>query len=207
MRPEANPATFSIARPDVVRAVNQRWLLKFWKRHLGAQPRAAMAGHRRREPIADIVQSELPRCHRQRRRRVFRRSLQWRDDRHCLWRRRSRGRRLDDVMPPEHRDDWLVPYRLAVGCRCPIYTIHDVNDRVGRLVHCERLRRADRRSHPRFRRVHLSGRRVRRSRLDACAAGTAGLADVRAYRTADFGLIVARQHQVCGRLAGATTRR
>jgi hypothetical protein len=31
------------------------------------------------------------------------------------------------------------PYRLAVGCRCPIYTIHDMTDRSGRLVHCERL--------------------------------------------------------------------
>src|SRR6185369_17222372 len=28
---------FSVARPDVVRAINQRWLLNFWKRHLGQQ--------------------------------------------------------------------------------------------------------------------------------------------------------------------------
>ena len=27
---------FSVARPDVVRAINQRWLLKFWKQHLTA---------------------------------------------------------------------------------------------------------------------------------------------------------------------------
>ena len=26
---------FAVARPDVVRAINQRWLLKFWQRHLG----------------------------------------------------------------------------------------------------------------------------------------------------------------------------
>ena len=26
---------FVVARPDVVRAINQRWLLKFWTRHLG----------------------------------------------------------------------------------------------------------------------------------------------------------------------------
>jgi hypothetical protein len=139
MRPEATPATYSIARPDVVRAVNQRWLLKFWKRHLGAhrvpQWQAIVAENLSRISsnlsFLDVVGSAGTACF------VVRFNGTMIDT--VFGGADHRGRRLDEVMPPKHRDDWLVPYRLAVGCRCPIYTIHDVTDRAGRLVHYERL--------------------------------------------------------------------
>jgi hypothetical protein len=33
----------------------------------------------------------------------------------------------------------LAPYRRAIEHGCPVYTIHDLNDRDGRLIHFERL--------------------------------------------------------------------
>jgi hypothetical protein len=138
MRSEATPATYSIARPDVVRAVNQRWLLKFWNRHLGAhrvpQWQAIVAENLSRLSsnlsFLDVVGGASTACF------IVRFNGAMID---TAFGGVGRGRQLDDVMPSEHRDEWLVPYRLAVGCRCPIYTIHDVNDRAGRLVHYERL--------------------------------------------------------------------
>jgi hypothetical protein len=139
MRPEANPATYSIARPDVVRAVNQRWLLKFWKRHLGThrvpQWQAIVAENLSRISsnlsFLDVVGTASTACFVVRFNGAMIETVYGGVD--------HRGHRLDDIMPPKHRDRWLVPYRLAVGCRCPIYTIYDVTDRAGRLVYYERL--------------------------------------------------------------------
>ena len=41
--------------------------------------------------------------------------------------------------PPEAREQKLIPYRQVVGSGRPVYTIHDVTDRNGRIVHYERL--------------------------------------------------------------------
>jgi hypothetical protein len=139
MRSNEAPSTFAITRPDVVRAVNHRWLLKFWKRHLGdhrvPQWQAIVAENLSRLSsnlsFLDVVGSAGTACFVVRFNGAMIGTVYGGAD--------HRGRRLEEVMPPEHRDDWLVPYRLAVGCRCPIYTIHDVTDRAGRLVHYERL--------------------------------------------------------------------
>ena len=62
---------FSVARPDVVRAINQRWLLKFWKRHQGPHRVPRWQAVECRGPVARRRQSELSGGERRRRHGAF----------------------------------------------------------------------------------------------------------------------------------------
>jgi hypothetical protein len=130
---------FGVARSDVVRAINQRWLLKFWKRHLGAnrvpQWQSVQADSLSR--IADnlsfldiIHNGEQLRCQIR-----FHGALVGR----VFGAADCRGRFLYDSLPDEQRAQKLGPYREAVNTGRPVYTVHDITDRTGRLVHYERL--------------------------------------------------------------------
>ena len=130
---------FAAARPDVVRAINQRWLLKFWKRHLGEH----------RIPMWQAVEAEnltrvsaglsfldvsgndgdarfLIRFHGATIAKVY-------GSADC------RGRYLDEIIPAASHAAALAPYHRVLESGRAIYTIHDVNDSNGRLVHYERL--------------------------------------------------------------------
>jgi hypothetical protein len=50
-----------------------------------------------------------------------------------------RGKYLDEIVPPDRHAIALAPYHQTVKCGGPVYTIHDVTDCNGRLVHFERL--------------------------------------------------------------------
>lgn len=130
---------FSIGRPDLVRAINQRWLLKFWQRHLESH----------RVPRWQSVEAEsLARLSH---------SLNFLDVSgagddarfqlriHCPIFAKAYaptecgGKYLDEIVRADRQAVALAPYFQVVRCGCPVYTIHDVNDRNGRLVHFERL--------------------------------------------------------------------
>ena len=51
----------------------------------------------------------------------------------------GQGRFLDEVLPPAYRDAALSTFHEAVAAREPVYTIADMRDRSGRIVHFERL--------------------------------------------------------------------
>ncbi|MBI3702647.1 MAG: PAS domain-containing protein, partial [Rhizobiales bacterium] len=129
----------AVARPDVVRAINQRWLLKFWKQHLGdhsvpqwqaieAQRLAAMSANM---SFLDVIGSGD----------CMRFQVRFHGTTIAtIWGLTDyRGRYLDEIMSPTHHAESHPPYRHAVDNGRPVYTIHDVNDRNGRLVHYERL--------------------------------------------------------------------
>lgn len=130
---------FSVARPDVVRAINQRWLLKFWKRHLGthrvpqwqAVEAENLSGMSDNLSFLDVTGTGDGARFQVR----FHGALigQVYGSADC------RGKYLDAIIPASRRAEGLAPYRQAVAGGCPIYTIHDVTDRAGRLVHYERL--------------------------------------------------------------------
>ena len=130
---------FAAARPDVVRAINQVWLLKFWKRQLGTD----------RIPLWQTVEAEnlsrvsadlsfldvtgsdgdarfLIRFHGPTIARVY-------GSPDC------RGKYLDEIMRQDRLPAALAPYHQTLECGQPIYTIHDLADRNGRLIHFERL--------------------------------------------------------------------
>jgi hypothetical protein len=130
---------FTAARPDVVRAINQRWLLKFWKRHLGAhripQWQAVEAENLSRMSdslsFLDVTGTNSGmqfqvRFHGETIGRVY-------GSPDC------RGRYLSEIIPASRRAEGLAPYKQAVADGCPVYTIHDVTDSAGRVVHFERL--------------------------------------------------------------------
>ena len=128
---------YAMSRPDVIRAVNQRWLVKNWSQHL--------EGHRvpRRQAIEaerlssmheslsflDVVRGPggalrfLIRFHGE----TIRRAYGSPD---------GRGRYLDELVTNATS---LTAYAKAAEDGLPVYTILDVTDRQGRLVHTERL--------------------------------------------------------------------
>jgi hypothetical protein len=130
---------FTVGRPDVIRAISQRWLLNFWKDHLGAQ---------RVPPWQRVVAEKLSGLSRN---LSFLNVDRTGEDQRFLVRFNGaliaevygstdcRGRHLDEIMPPERHQEGLAPYRRSVHDGAPVYTIHDLTDRNGRLVHFERL--------------------------------------------------------------------
>ena len=130
---------FKVARPDVVRAINQRWLLKFWKRHQGTskvpQWQAVEAENLTRVSTSlsfldvigkgDAARFQI-RFHGGMIAKVY-------GAIDC------RGRYLDDVIPAKNHGTGLAPYFQVLRSGCPTYTIHDVTDRNGRVIHFERL--------------------------------------------------------------------
>jgi hypothetical protein len=130
---------FSVARPDVIRAINQHWLFKFWQRHLGAhrvpQWQAVEAEDLSRMAAnlsfldvtgGDIGARFMIRFHGPTIGQVY-------GSADC------RGKYLDEIIPAAAQTKVLMPYHQAVASGRPVYTIHDVADRNGRLVHYERL--------------------------------------------------------------------
>ncbi len=130
---------FEVARPDVVRAINQRWLLKFWRQHLGAhrvpQWQSADAEELARLSsglsVLDVIGGNgglrfQIRYHGELVGQVY-------GSPDC------RGVFLHDDKPEPARAQALAPYHEAVATGRPVYLIHDVADRQGRLVHYERL--------------------------------------------------------------------
>ncbi len=130
---------FSVARPDVVRAINHRWLLMFWDRHLGASqvPRWQAVEAENLSRMTDTlsfldVVGENGNVRFQIR---FHGAVigQVYGSGEC------RGRYLDEVIQAATCSTGLAPYHQAAQGGRPVYTIQDIFDREGRLVHNERL--------------------------------------------------------------------
>ena len=130
---------FSQERPDAVRAISQRWLLNFWQERLGAQrvPRwqSVEADDLSRLSsnlsLLDVIGGNgglrfQIRFHGEMIGRVY-------GSPDC------RGLFLHESKPEPARAQALAPYRQTVATGRPVYLIHDVADRQGRLVHYERL--------------------------------------------------------------------
>jgi hypothetical protein len=130
---------FAVGRPDLIRAINQRWLINFWKRSLGAQS----------VPLWQTVEAEdLTRIsgnlsfldvdsggYSERYRIRFNGPTIAR----VYGKTDCRGKYLDEIIPPAHYEQAQKPYRQTVRTGCLVYTIHDVTDSGGRVVHYERL--------------------------------------------------------------------
>ena len=130
---------FSTGQPDVVRAINQRWLLKFWQRNLGLQrvPQWQAIKPENLKRLSDALS--------------FLDVVGSGDDVRFQVRFYGetvskaygspdyRGKHLDEIIPPKRRDIAIAPYRQAYKTGYPVYTIHDLTDRNGRVIHFERL--------------------------------------------------------------------
>jgi hypothetical protein len=131
---------FDYARPDVVRAVNHRWLLKFWTQNLAGRrvPQwqnldvERLSGFQENLSFLDVVRDAsggmrfLIRFHGTTIRRAYASP-------------EGRGRYLDEVMTPGVCPTGILPYEKTAQDGMPIYTILQVSDRQGRTVNAERL--------------------------------------------------------------------
>jgi hypothetical protein len=129
---------FMSSRPDIVRAASQRGLLSLWNRLRGAgslpQWRDVDSGEF--GPVdnlsySDVIASHsatryLIRFHGQRIAELYGRTS-------CV------GKYLDEILPPSYSATALSTYHQVVASKLPVYTVADMRDAAGRIVHYERL--------------------------------------------------------------------
>jgi len=131
---------FVLSPPDIVRSISQLWLLKSWMR---------LRGSRQLPPWDGLTDDELAGMSDN---LAFADVLNQDDTVRFLIRFAGvriaefvgvgcdgQGRFLDEALPAAYRDAALSTYRETVAAREPVYTIADVRDRAGRIVHFERL--------------------------------------------------------------------
>ena len=129
---------FQSARPDVIRAINQRWLFKHWNDTRGARTLPAwqelegraFAAMSANLSFTDVVAADgrprfLIRYHGSRIGEAY--------GANC------HGKYLDEILPATFRDAALATYWQVVEGRQPVYTAVDTHDSDGRVVHYERL--------------------------------------------------------------------
>jgi hypothetical protein len=130
-----------VSPPDIVRSINQIWLLKYWMRLRGS--RQVPLHSPDAEELADISDNLLftDVVHEADKPRFLIsfsgvRILEF-FGANCST--GGQGRFLDEVLPAAYRDAALSTWHAAVRARAPVYTVADMRDRAGRIVHFERL--------------------------------------------------------------------
>ena len=130
---------FSKGRPDLIRAINQRWLLKFWKRVRNGEnvpSWQAVATEDLSRVAANLSFLHVDGTEAARRFQIISHGAtigQVYGSVDC------RGKYLDEVLPSNACSDALSPFQQTVVSGHPVYTVHDVTDCKGRIVHFERL--------------------------------------------------------------------
>ena len=130
---------FALSRPDIVRAISQRWLLKLWKRHtksdrlpswkiLEAENLSSVMAN---VSFLDVVgNGDAMRLKIRYNGAMIGRAYGSID---CA------GKFLDETIPANRYAEARKPYRHVVDSGRPVYLVHDLTDRNGTLVHYERL--------------------------------------------------------------------
>jgi hypothetical protein len=129
---------FMNSRPDIVRSDTQRWLLKTWNRLRGVRQlplwrevkTAELASAWASLSFSDVVRADGSarfriRFHGARVAEAY--------GAHCA------GKFLDEILPASFRAAALATYHQVLEARLPVYTIADMRDQAGRIVHYERL--------------------------------------------------------------------
>ena len=129
---------FQSARPEIIQAINQRWLFKNWNESRGTRPLPTWQGLESREfasmsqnlAFADVVGADgdmrfFMRYHGARIGEAYGSDCQ--------------GKYLDEVLPFGFHNAALATYRHAAATRLPVFTSVNVPDADGRVVVYERL--------------------------------------------------------------------
>jgi hypothetical protein len=130
---------FMRSAPDIVRSPNQRWLLDYWNNLRGAVPLPAWDSFQANAlavPSDDlsftrVMQTDAGpryqiRFHGPRLGQLYGRES-------CV------GKFLDEILPAKSSAATLETYHHLVETRCPVYTVADLRDPTGKIVHYERL--------------------------------------------------------------------
>jgi hypothetical protein len=130
---------FSVARPDAVRAINQRWLLKIWHRHLDGLRVPAWQAVEAEDLSRMAANLSFLDVMRAGEKTHFRISFHGETVGLIYGAPDCHGKFLHNSKPEPARSEALAAYRQAVAMGRPVYIVHDMADRENRLVHSERL--------------------------------------------------------------------
>ena len=129
---------FTTSRADIVRSASQRWLLAHWNGLRGATALPIWKGLQQDlvQASADLSLTEVVAAD-----AIHRFKIQFHGTRvgELYGSASCAGKFLDEVLPSGYSAPAHATYRQAVTTRLPIYTIADMRDRAGRIVHHERL--------------------------------------------------------------------
>lgn len=130
---------FQAARPDIIRAINQCWLLNYWKQARGDRrlpPWQEMEGRGFAGMISNLSLLDVSGSNGDTRFRVRFHGARVGE---AYGSTDCQGRYLDEILAPATRDAGLATYRHVVATGQPVYTSADITDIDGHLVHFERL--------------------------------------------------------------------
>jgi hypothetical protein len=133
---------FVISPPDIVRSSHQLWLLKVWMqlRRPGLVPALGDFLGEQLVGIADhLLLVDVVRDAGKARYMIRYGGARIVDYFGVSCPFGGQGRFLDEALPAAYRDTALSTFHEAVAAQEPVYTVADLRDRAGRIVHFERL--------------------------------------------------------------------
>jgi hypothetical protein len=130
---------FTQSGPDIIRSEQQRWLLNHWASLRAHAPLPLWRGLNDAEikvPFDNLALSDVVGEYDNARFKLE--FLGWRlaksfGGMECV------GMFIDDILPPPYRQAAMATYRQATERKVPVYTVSDMRDPGGRIVHHERL--------------------------------------------------------------------
>ena len=130
---------FMQSGPEIVRSDQQRWLLDYWasQRRSGALPiwRGLDTGDVA-VPLDNLAWLDVESVDSEPR---FRTRFHGARLSEALGPVGGEGKLIDDFLPPPYLGSAIATYREAVRSKGPVYTVSDMRDPAGRIVHHERL--------------------------------------------------------------------
>jgi hypothetical protein len=132
---------FMQSGPDIVRSDHQRWLLDYWAsqrgseslpiwRDLNAADIAIPFDNLAWMDVVEAYGEEAPR---------FLIRFHGRRLSEAVAPIGNEGKFIDDLLPPPYLGAAVATYREVVRTKGPVYTVSDMRDLAGRIVHHERL--------------------------------------------------------------------
>jgi hypothetical protein len=129
---------FMHSRPDIVRSNTQRWLIAYWHGLRGTDPLPswhALQPEALAIPPDDLSLTEVVGTGGER----FQVRFHGTGVGTLFGNVSCVGKHLDEILPASALPATLAIYRHAVATGAPVYTVSDMRDRSGRIVHYERL--------------------------------------------------------------------
>jgi hypothetical protein len=133
---------FVISPPDIVRSSSQLWLLNTWIRLRGSSRLPALDGFLGEEFVAisdNLLLTDVVSGAGATRYLIRFGGLRVVEYFGASCPQGGQGRFLDEALPAAYRDAALSTFDQAVAAQEPVYTVADLRDRAGRIVHLERL--------------------------------------------------------------------
>jgi hypothetical protein len=130
---------FTRSGPDIIRSDSQRWLLDYWDSRRGPARLPIWLGLDANELVAPLDNLAWTEVVAEGVRERFRVGFHGTKVAEAFGPVDCVGRFLDEILPEPYLGPALATYRQVVSGKVPVYTVSDMRDTAGRIVHHERL--------------------------------------------------------------------